>query len=212
MISENMKEIAADNQINCLIKSNYSRKNPVLKFMFKHYFSKIVKIVNDLNISTVLDVGCGEGLVIKKLKENNDKLSITGLDISIENIKIAKKINDNVKFFQGNIYNLPFEDNSFELIICTEVLEHLKDPERAIMELKRVSNKFCLISVPNEPFFRIGNILKLSYLKDLGNSPGHIQSWNSYSFENLLKNHFSNVKIDTSLLVWSFALCNEKII
>ncbi len=190
------------------VKSGYSTKNPILRAMFRKFFNKIRRTIDRFDVNNILDVGCGEGITIKNIRMSNH-VHVVGLDISDEFLKTAKKINHDVDFIKGDIYDLPFGDDSFDLVICTEVLEHLINPEKALKELKRVSRRFCLISVPHEPIFRVGNILKLSYLRNLGNTPGHIQNWSKKSFENLLKKHFKKISIDLSLLVWMFVICEK---
>ena len=92
--------------------------------------------------------------------------------------------------------------------MASEVLEHLEKPNEAIKEVKRVTKKYCLFSVPNEPYWRIANIIRGAYIKDLGNTPGHIQHWNQNQFKNMLKKHFKNVKVKNSIL-WNLALCEK---
>lgn len=191
------------------VKSGYLNKNPVLNYMFNKFFETILSYVELTKPKSILDVGCGEGLVMKKIREKYDDINITGLDISKENLDVSKILNPDAKLVLGDIYSLPFENDSFDLVVCTEVLEHLKEPNTALKEVRRVSNLNLVISVPNEPFFRIGNILKFSYLKELGNTPGHLQNWNKNEFENLIKNHFSEISINSKLRVWNFALCKK---
>ena len=64
----------------------------------------------------------------------------------------------------------------WDLVISTEVLEHLKNPKAALKELKRVSNKYILISVPNEPWFWLFNYTQWG--KDIG----HVNKWSSKTF------------------------------
>ena len=64
-----------------------------------------------------------------------------------------------------------------------EVLEHLRDPDAGLRELARVSSKHLLLSVPHEPFFRGSNLLTGRYLKDLGNTPGHLNHWTAAGFQ-----------------------------
>lgn len=191
------------------VKSGYLNKNPVLNYVFNKFFETILNYVELTEPESILDVGCGEGLVMKKIREKYDDINITGLDISKENLDISKILNPDAKLVLGDIYSLPFENNSFDLVICTEVLEHLKGPNKGLKEIRRVSKSNSVISVPNEPFFRIGNIMKFSYLKELGNTPGHLQNWSKNEFENLIKNHFSEISINSRLIVWNFALCKK---
>ena len=98
--------------------------------------------------------------------------------------------------------------STFDLVMSSEVLEHLEDPEKAINEVKRVTKKYCVFSVPNEPWWRIANMLRGAYLRDFGNTPGHIQHWSKRSFKKFLKKHFKNVKVKNSLL-WNLAICEK---
>ena len=83
---------------------------------------------------------------------------------------------------KGDIYKLPYKSNSFDLVVCTEVLEHLENPKKALRELIRVSGKYILLSVPNEPFFRLSNFLRGKNLPRWGNDIEHVQNWTSSGF------------------------------
>jgi len=100
------------------------------------------------------------------------------------------------------------EDNSFDLVTMLEVLEHLEQPTVAIKEAKRVSKRFCVFCVPFEPYWRVLNLLRLKYIPDLGNTPGHINRRSKSGFEELLNNHFSIVRLQT-VFPWNFALCSN---
>jgi SAM-dependent methyltransferase len=76
---------------------------------------------------------------------------------------------------QASALALPFADNTFDLVLAIEVLEHLPDPRQALLEIARVASDAVVISVPWEPVWRIGNVARGRYLAALGNTPGHIQ-------------------------------------
>ena len=80
-----------------------------------------------------LDAGCGSGLITRHLPVNS-----IGLDINPRNVKRAKKYAPLAKIVEADIENMPFIDNYFSTIICSEVLEHIPNPQRAISEIKRV--------------------------------------------------------------------------
>ena len=69
----------------------------------------------------------------------------------------------------GNIYDLQFNENEFDLIICSEVLEHLIKLMK-LLKKYRVTNKYALLSVPREPIWRILNMIRLKYWGSLGNT------------------------------------------
>jgi ubiquinone/menaquinone biosynthesis C-methylase UbiE len=111
-------------------------------------------------------------------------------------IDIGRRIHPKVKLMQASIYDLPYKNNSFDVILCTEVLEHLDDPKDAINELFRVSRKYVLLSVPNEPIFMGSNFLRGKNWSRFGNDIEHINHWTFWGFENFIKtNTEDKVKI-----------------
>ena len=108
--------------------------------------------------------------------------------------------------FAAEIQRLSVANNSYDLVLCNQVLEHLERPEMAILELRRVCTGACLISVPHEPFFRLGNFLRGRHVLRLGNHPGHRQAWNPGSLCRLLAPNFAQVRIELAF-PWILALC-----
>lgn len=100
---------------------------------------------------------------------------------------MGKKLFPNLIFKEGSIYKLPYKDNSFDLVVCTEVLEHLDAPPKVLNEILRTSRKYVLISVPNEPFFWLSNFIRGKNLFRLGDDPGHIHHWTIFSFRKFIK-------------------------
>lgn len=188
------------------IYNKYASKNPITWLLMKRFFRDLDNLLNSIDINRALDVGCGEGYITKHLSELNNKIYIEGVDASEEILEIARELNQGVKFSKGSIYNLKYGHNSFDLVLAIEILEHLEEPKKAIEELKRVSKKYVIVSVPNGPYFRMANMLRLKYLSRFGNTPGHIQNWTKKGFSNLLSGHFKKVRVKTSTL-WLIALC-----
>jgi len=96
----------------------------------------------------VLDVGCGAGHYLRSLRLRLDKnIDYTGVDSTKYYIKLAKKaFGKNQKFFFGDILNLKFKDNAFDVVICNNVILHLPPPPtKAISELIRVAKKYVVI-------------------------------------------------------------------
>src|SRR3990167_9585086 len=162
--------------------SNYQKhttKNPIGKLFLNNFLNTVVKTIRPLNIDSVLDVGCGEGFTLARLKKEKIGKSFEGIDNLDESIEIAKKIHPGLDIKKGDIYKLPYKSNSFDLVVCTEVLEHLENPRKAYRELIRVSRKYVLLSVPNEPFFTIQRIARFQNILHLGAHPEHIQHWSA---------------------------------
>lgn len=96
--------------------------------------------------SIVLEAGCGVGAQTKIIAPKNPATRFVSIDLSEESVKEARRMaqsNDitNVEFLQGNIYQLPFDDETFDSVILCFVLEHLDNPLKALSELKRVLKK-----------------------------------------------------------------------
>lgn len=139
----------------------------------------------------ILEAGCGEGYMSEHIynftKSYVRNVNITGFDISEQCIRDAVSQYPHLDFFVHDIYN-PIELNvTYDLIVCCEVLEHLANPREGINNLMNYSDKF-IFSVPHEPIWRILNIMRGKYLKNLGNTPGHIQHFSKRQFINLLEN------------------------
>ena len=84
----------------------------------------------------------------------------------------------------------PFADGEFALATAIEVLEHVPDPEHTVAEMARCARGgHLLVSVPREPLWRGLNMARGAYLKDLGNTPGHVNHWSKRSFAELLSRH-----------------------
>lgn len=99
--------------------------------------------------SSVLDVGCGDGRITNRLISHCTK--VVGLEQSREGLRHVK-----VEKVLGSINSLPFPDHSFDLVLCCEVLEHIrfKVYPRAIEEMERVAGRYIIVTVPNDEDFR----------------------------------------------------------
>lgn len=165
----------------------HTTKNPVGRFFLNNFLTTVIKTTKPLIINSVLDVGCGEGFTLDRLQKAKIGKTHEGLEYSKEAIGLGKKLYPKLNIRQGDIYKLPYRDNSFDLVICTEVLEHLENPRKALKELTRVSRKYILLSVPNEPFFTIQRIARFQNMLRLGAHPEHIQHWTIPSFLKFVK-------------------------
>ncbi|MCL4354005.1 class I SAM-dependent methyltransferase [Patescibacteria group bacterium] len=168
--------------------SKHTSNNPLKKLFIFNFFHVLLSQVKNLKIESVLDAGCGEGFTLNKLRESRIGKTHEGIDYSKEAISLGKKVYPDLHISQGNIYDLKYKSNSFDLVICSEVLEHLEDPQKALKELVRVSKKYIVLSVPNEPWFYLSNYTQWG--KDIG----HINKWTRGGFRKFVSRN-SNLKI-----------------
>ncbi len=163
--------------------AKHTTKNPINKLFLNGFTKTLIKEVKRIDPVSVLDVGCGEGFVLHQLRKNNLGKNLEGIDSMPEAIEVGKKLHPNLKLRMGDIYKLPYKDNAFDLVICCEVLEHLKQPEKGLKELIRVSKKYVLLSVPNEPLFTWQRVLRGKNIMKFGAHPEHINHWSTKKFK-----------------------------
>jgi ubiquinone/menaquinone biosynthesis C-methylase UbiE len=95
----------------------------------------------------ILDVGCGDGAISAALAEATGA-RVVGTDLAEKRVRFAREHAPAGRFAQGSVYDLPFADGAFDTVVCTDLLEHLDDPQRAVRELVRVSSRWVLVTVP----------------------------------------------------------------
>lgn len=109
----------------------------------------IINVLPD-SIGNVLDVGCGEGYLLFKIRKKYNSASLYGMDISKGRIKKTKEKVPKATLLRGDILSLPFPNNSFDVVVCSQLLEHISKYKKAIEELIRIGKKHVIITVPNE--------------------------------------------------------------
>lgn len=189
-------------------KDKYVKTNAFTRKLIDNFYDKISRMVKDMEIETILEVGCGHGFSTQYLADIFKGRILEASEFEVDLIPEARTKNPQIRISQESIYNLPRSDSSFDLIVSLEVLEHLDYPCRALEELKRVSNKYCLLSVPSEPIWRILNVARGKYLKSFGNTPGHINHWSRSGFIKFVGGYFHVEKIETPL-PWTIILASK---
>jgi len=139
------------------------------------------------DVATILDAGCGNGLITNALA---DQYQISGIDTSSEALTYLK-----VPALQASITDIPFADQTFDLVMSNEVLEHLgkSDFIKAISELKRVAQKYVIISVP----FREQLEAYQVYCTSCGHQShpyGHRQSFDTALLQTILEPEFASLR------------------
>ena len=158
--------------------------NAVIRTLMDRFHTDLLKEVSSFSPATVLDAGCGEGRTSEVIRLSGPR--VVGLELEIDALLKAPRSVEGLRFVAGSVYDLPFPDDSFDVVTCTEVLEHLTDPDAALSELVRVARTGLVVTVPREPWWRIANVARGAYLKDLGNTPGHVQHFTKRRLHGLL--------------------------
>ncbi len=168
-----------------------------IKQLLKGFDDRFEKLVEEIHQNTrvkdkILDIGCGEG----KIWELFPDLQVTGLDFSQENLKKAKKF---VKPVLGSAEKLPFKDNSFDIVLATEILEHVINPEKLLTETDRVLKRggHAIISFPNTAALQLRIGISLFGRSPLLNYPqnvGHIRFFDLSDIRKMLKDTKLRIK------------------
>jgi ubiquinone/menaquinone biosynthesis C-methylase UbiE len=168
----------------------YGSTNPVVKRLMAGFESTLDELFRQAAPRTLLDVGCGEGVLIHEWAQRLEG-RVVGIDLEDETIQAewAKRQAPNLEYRVMKAENLPFADDEFDVATAIEVLEHVPDPEHTVEEMARVAQRHLIVSVPREPLWRGLNMARGAYIKDLGNTPGHLNHWSKRSFVKLLSNY-----------------------
>lgn len=191
-----------------MVTDNYRKHtstNPLQQFLLRRFHDVLLAELRAVAPRSVLDVGCGEGFTLELLRQKHIGERLEGIDFLQRAIDIGRELHPELTLKQGDIYQLPYPDGAFDAVICCEVLEHLEHPERAMRELQRVVKKYCIISVPNEPFFRAANFLRGKNLARWGNDREHIQHWSKRGIKNFVKKYF-NIKTVKTPFPWTLVV------
>jgi 2-polyprenyl-3-methyl-5-hydroxy-6-metoxy-1,4-benzoquinol methylase len=177
----------------------YSSGNPVVRRLMAGFERNLDELFEQASPASLLDVGCGEGVLVHKWAERLGDGRVVGIDLEEESIQAgwAERQAPNLEYRVMEAENLPFADGEFELASAIEVLEHVPNPEHTVSEMARVAQRHLLVSVPREPLWRIVNMARGAYLAQLGNTPGHLNHWSTRSFVDLLSRHGEVAEIRT---------------
>lgn len=186
-------------------QEKYHDPNPVVRFVLRRFFARLGSVVREAAPSTLLDAGCGEGELLRR-GVLPPELRVISLDLRPESLAYLRAHSAQRNLVCGSVTCLPFADKSIDAVLCLEVLEHLAEPSAALGELSRVARQAVILSVPHEPYFRAGNVLRGKHLSRWGDHPEHVQHWNFRTFRALLEPAFARVRL-VDAFPWIIACC-----
>jgi len=131
----------------------HQSSNFIVRFIENKRVSKIIKFLDFKDSDKIIEVGSGAGNIMQKIKVGQE---LWGIDISDSMIEMSKqrKYHLPVKFIKGNAEDLPAQvvDTKFDKIFCSEVLEHVQNPDKVLNQIKKIAKpkSIIVISIPNE--------------------------------------------------------------
>jgi SAM-dependent methyltransferase len=102
-------------------------------------------VISHIQGQSICDVGCGTGYLLRQIQTSTPGLALTGTDLVVE-----PGTRNGIAFAQGWIEDLPFKDKEFDTVVCTHVLEHILDIQKALSELRRICRQRLIVVVPQE--------------------------------------------------------------
>jgi ubiquinone/menaquinone biosynthesis C-methylase UbiE len=135
--------------------------------------AKYRELLKELGVPNMLEVGCGPGVDYLGAVKTNPDIRYTGVDLTKQMIEHCQQHYPGGTFMQASIFQLPFANDSFELVYCKDVLNHLDDWKSGFAELLRVSGKYVLVNF----FYGLGSVT-INLKKQENGYLNHFFDWN----------------------------------
>jgi 2-polyprenyl-3-methyl-5-hydroxy-6-metoxy-1,4-benzoquinol methylase len=190
------------------VYDKYGTSNPIARRLMAGFMDQLDELVERTGATEAHEVGCGEGELAIRLARRG--IHVRGTDAFPQVLEEARErariAGVEIDFEATPVERLEPARHGAELIVCCEVLEHLQDPGRALEILAGLARPWLIASVPREPLWRALNLARLSYVGDLGNTPGHLNHWSKRDFVRFLASRFEVVEVRNPT-PWTMALC-----
>jgi ubiquinone/menaquinone biosynthesis C-methylase UbiE len=182
------------------------------------YFNVVNKLLvksdklNSKNKMKAIEIGCGEGYSTQRLhKMLSGNFEMMASEYVKKLVPKAQKLNPKVEIIQESVYELKHKDKSFDVVFLLEVLEHLDYPDKALKEIKRVlkDDGVLILGVPREPMWRALNMARGKYLKDFGNTVGHLNHWSARSLVKHVEKYLGPVIVRKNPVPWTLVLAKK---
>jgi ubiquinone/menaquinone biosynthesis C-methylase UbiE len=183
----------------------YASRNPLAALLTRRFPGTLDELLSDAAPGSLLDVGCGEGVLAQRWARRWRDLEILAVDREPLSAEWERREESNLSFGVADACSLPFADDEFDVVCGIELLEQVPAAEVALAELVRVARRAVLVSVPREPLWRALNVLRGAYVGWLGNPPGHVNHYSRRAFVRMAGGH-GRVRDVRAPLPWTIAL------
>lgn len=171
----------------------YNSANPMVRYVHRGRLNKIISSLPQKNHLKILDAGCGEGHLIEKMHSANNTHQYFGADITAGALKKARIRCPYATLRQTDLSDMVFDDNYFDVVVCTETIEHIPEYRDVFNEFKRVlrNGGELIITFPNEIPWTIARFF-------LGRRPikvsDHINSFYPWTIRQAINLEFVSLK------------------
>jgi ubiquinone/menaquinone biosynthesis C-methylase UbiE len=186
------------------VYDKYGSSNAIVRRLVSSFLVELDALVATAAPATLLDVGCGEGIVTRRMAATSGARA-TGLDVDSPRLRAIWAAHPGVEYVVGDAQALPFGDDAFDVVSLVEMLQLVPDAERAVAEAARVARRAVIVTVPREPLWRILNVARGTYLRALGDTPGHVHHWSRRAIADLVAAR-ANVDAVRSATPWTLIL------
>lgn len=159
------------------IEGHASQVRGVVGYFYRMYQAEAVRRLEGCSDADVLEIGCGEGMMF-----NGSAICPVQMDVSLT--RLGRVRERNRRFLCADAYDLPFSDESFQVVLLIAVLEHTRKPWQILAEVHRVLRPAgrVLIVVPNDVALSAGRMLLLKFPPRYPDhltfmTPGRIRKW-----------------------------------
>lgn len=191
-------------------EQKHQSRNPIQQALIRRFHAQVVRLVEHARPKTVMDVGCGEGYTLAALRDAGIDADLSGIDLSETAVaKARSRLGPEVKVRVHDARLAAEHAEKFDLVMMTEVLEHLEQPEQMLGVLADLTNQWVILSVPWEPYFRGLNFLRGKNLRRWGNDPEHINWWGRAPFLRLVERQFQVVAAPL-VFPWTLVLARRR--
>jgi 2-polyprenyl-3-methyl-5-hydroxy-6-metoxy-1,4-benzoquinol methylase len=198
------KDLRSSNQ------RKHESQNPIQRALIDNFHGKAVEMIRRAQPSTILELGCGEGYVLRALADAGIGAELTGVELDSRAAKIAsERLGERATIEQRDARELAADGRRFDMVLMLEVLEHIQDPAQMLPILDSLTNGWVLLSVPWEPVFRGLNLLRGKNITRLGNDPDHVNHWGRLGFAKFVSTRF-DIVTSPEVFPWTMVLARSR--
>ena len=171
-------------------RRKYENRNPIQVYVLDRLHDAIASEIRTLAPARTVEFGCGEGYLVERLLHRGVELpDFVGIDLREDALREARQRCPQMQFLSQDLLTWNAPPASFDLVLASEVLEHLPDPDLHLARLVELCAGHLLLTVPYEPWFRLANLARGRDIRRLGNHPEHVNQWGMRSFTRFVERH-----------------------